>query len=484
MKFRNTLIIFALLLIVVLTYVLLTRHVPRTDQAREQSNRIWAGPEFVRRRNGETIGLARLVTRLEIRKGPRIIALQKESDDEDNWRITTPMTLRADEGKVITLLFALEWMLKKDTIRPEQGQTLDLKRYGLDNPKTEATIAIHDRQWTLHVGNKTEIGNNVYVRRTDEDAVHVVGSGVIACLDKSVIELCRTPPLASATKLIIERDRGTYVCQKQNNEWKLISPVVSAANQFAVEDAVLALAALQTEPFETSAPKSLRLCGLDQPALKATLEYEEPATPDASPIDSARRRKRVVARTLLIGNPAREGTRWAKMADSDLIFRVASSVFENLKAEMASLKVMAFAKDDVSAIVLHYAQTQEAAAKTVRYERTGETWILKKPGESPARKSEIQDILNTLHDLHARKIEAYQAADLARCGLDAPRFMVSIEMSGSRRQALKVGKAESDDLFYVSGSAAPFVYLVPKHDLDRTMKRPPHKREYPPAPPR
>ena len=104
---------------------------------------------------------------------------------DDTWHIVEPLKDRADSAKVEGVLSACEFMRHKGTVTGELAA--DQKKYGLDKPQAEVTVADKQNTWTLLIGKafeaideKSATGQDLYVK--------VKGSETIYCVDADILK--------------------------------------------------------------------------------------------------------------------------------------------------------------------------------------------------------------------------------------------------------------------------------------------------------
>jgi hypothetical protein len=126
------------------------------------------------------------ILRLDLqRKGQKTVTLEK--DASGNWQLTAPQKLRADEGEVRNLLFALT-PLNADRLLEEKAA--GFRPYGLEEPSLQLTITARDNKpRKLLFGDETPTGNGVYARLENDPRVFIVAAYNQRALDKGVNDL-------------------------------------------------------------------------------------------------------------------------------------------------------------------------------------------------------------------------------------------------------------------------------------------------------
>lgn len=183
--------------------------------------------------------------------------------------------------------------------------------------------------------------------------------------------------------------------------------------------------------------------------------------------------------TLVIGSECPDGSNvWAKLTDSDQVYKVAKSIFDKAKKSLNDIrekKLLDVAKDNVSRMELKFADgTQVECAM----EKAG--WVLKKPVEDQGNKDEIDKVIDKLKDLEVDKDDfvAEEAADLAKYGLDKPQLVAVVYQKDVSQTVLVGKKAEGKtDKLYAKRKDEPTIVAIKKSFLDDVKKKPKDLRD-------
>jgi len=424
------------------------------------------------------------VEKVETTIGKEQVVVAKVGDD---WKIQKPAEMDADTTEVTNFLDAIRNLEAEEWIDDVE----DPAQYGMKEPSAVIRLTLKEKEGTreLTVGGLDKDKKKCYVQRAG--AKHLIAvkaefqeraaAGYLAFLKKRVLEFAKD----DAKKVTVVRDGKTYLCKKEDDKWKLLSPIVWQADSSSVSDILWDLAYLDAKKFVAKAPKDLKQYGLAPPSMKCILEYEEEIKSDKTDTEDANKdtkkqekKKRLVTKTLLIGKKKDDNSWYARIQDRDLVFLIGSSIVENLRDELASRTMFEFTRDDVKALVLAYPN------KEVRLEKEGEKWMMKKPEKKPARKEDVNDVLDTMNGLRAHAIATYVTDDVAKYGLGAPRFKVTLELPDSKTTVLTVGKKKAkEDNFFATSSDSKCVYILAKYELDRLMKEKPEEKKPEPAKP-
>jgi hypothetical protein len=358
------------------------------------------------------------VTKLELHNTNGVIVVEKAGD---KWDMKQPFTVRASKSEVESILSDLEFL---DTERAmpakewkEGGATL--ASYGLEPPRATATFTVKDKTFTLHLGQETKLGDNLYAAVTGRDDVFVIGKRLSAKLNKTVDDLRdRTVIEFSArdlTKLELKAGNRQIELAKAEapeggaERWRITRPINARAGKSKIEDIADKLAGLRVESFVTEDPKDLKLYGLDEPAQEATLftrGYEG-------------------ARTVQLGAaPTNDATVvYAKRKAANSIFTVKHDIVTNLVLQVNDLRdrdLVDFDADDAKAVELRI------GSQTIKLARHTNDWEIIEPSKWKAEQSACDDLVSHVGEAEIKEFTADVVTDLAQYGLDQPQFEITL----------------------------------------------------------
>lgn len=207
---------------------------------------------------------------------------------DGKWRLTEPVKAPAEAFEVDSLVRALAGLESRGEVR---ASTADAKATGLDNPRyiieiTDKTGKTH----TLLVGDKTGVGDNLYVSVKDKPGTRVVMADLVERLDKPAAEyrdkkLVSDYSTANVGKIEIVRPDGKLVLTKSGDQWSIVEPAPMPAEHQDVDDIVFALTGLRGDEFVSEDGADAKLYQLDQPRITATLSAApstQPTTQEAT----------------------------------------------------------------------------------------------------------------------------------------------------------------------------------------------------------
>ncbi|MEO6436220.1 MAG: DUF4340 domain-containing protein, partial [Tepidisphaeraceae bacterium] len=137
---------------------------------------------------------------------------------------------------------------------------------------------------TLLVGDKSAVGDNLYVSRKDQGRALVVSADLLERLDKPASDY-RSKKLvemstSDITRLEIDKPGGKVVLARAGSDWKVIEPQQFPAEKADVDNILFDLTGLRANEFVSeNATADAAGYSLDQPRITATLSTTKPALP-------------------------------------------------------------------------------------------------------------------------------------------------------------------------------------------------------------
>jgi hypothetical protein len=194
------------------------------------------------------------ISKIEIKKrGGEEVALAK--GDAGKWQITAPKPLGADQEAVSSLLSSVS-SLNSD--RLVEDKATDLSQYGLAQPSLELGVTSKDsKPQKLLLGDDTPAGSAVFAKLEGDPRVFTIASYNKTSLDKSANDLRDKRLLTldfdklSQVELVTKKQDIEFGRNKQ--EWQIVKPKPSRADNFQVEEIVRKLREAKMETPSTDA---------------------------------------------------------------------------------------------------------------------------------------------------------------------------------------------------------------------------------------
>jgi len=452
-KFRNTIILLAVLAALVVIWILVKGE-PGTKEWREREKRV--------------LDLdAETVTKLEIVRGGARLVIEKQ---DDRWRMTEPIAARASAGEAEAVARELESLEYTDRIFPGKRSEKGLSAYGLDNPAAVIAAVADDKTHTLRMGASTPLGTGIYVMADDSDVVYVVARGILDTAGKPVNDWRDKDLLAFArtdvNRIAVDRaDSPGIVLVRRDAGWRMAAPVADGGEESAVNDLLDKLDGLSIDTFVNDSPSDLKVYGLDAPVLNVTIRE----------VDEDKNETR--DHTVLLGKPLPDDAEkvYAKAADEPYVYAVEAKALTDLAPSVFRLRRKSFA--EVATYQAWQVAITAPGREVVLAKDTEDRWVLKKPDLGTAEGNTVRDFLDALNNATVETFLDTQPLLLADLGLDEKaRTAVAVTLredeadTGSERVVtFLLGKRTEDGKrLYVKRAADAFALAV-KTKIDETL---------------
>ncbi len=247
------------------------------------------------------------------------IRLAKEKDD---WKLTEPETIAAENNEVSNLLTSLAGLEVKEFVA---DVVTDLAKYGLDRPYYTVTVkkdappppapaapaatstntpaasvatnvvaatagkpaavAAKPELVTvieLQFGKEDKEKKLIYVKRADEPYIYAVDGETFGKLPKTALALRNRTLIATekskVTKLSRQHGAAAITIEKKDDKWKLAPGVQGVLDTNVVDDVLWAVTGLNVEKFVSISAADRAKFGLDQPAWTLNFDVNEGGT--------------------------------------------------------------------------------------------------------------------------------------------------------------------------------------------------------------
>ena len=252
MRFKFTIFLLALNLVSFGLILFLKNQDARPD---EESNRLASviGREIIE------------ADRIEL-SGPQLETPRVLIRDGSDWLISEPIQWSANYFAVNRILNQLQFLEEQATFSVDEiertGQSLE--DYGLSEASSVLTIGHGDERTDLVIGNRTEIGKNVYILGPNKERIFVVSNEVIDSMLVDISDL-RTReifdiPVFEVDALSVQinasadgefSDLSVHL-KRTNNGWLFEAPLSAEADSGLVSNTINSLTSAKVESFEES----------------------------------------------------------------------------------------------------------------------------------------------------------------------------------------------------------------------------------------
>ncbi|HZT81502.1 MAG TPA: DUF4340 domain-containing protein, partial [Gemmataceae bacterium] len=393
------------------------------------------------------------IAKFTVEKGGSKYTLTRQGDD---WRISGPFDAAAQKTPPEAMRTTLASVIADKCVAHRAD---DPAKYGLDKPYLRVGVTVREpagpaKDHVLLVGKPAEGSPGArYAKLVDGEAVYVVPERVVSAVDRTALDLLErrllTLDAKSLTEVSSQRGGDRLKLELKNGTWQVVeAPAAPFAADAAAADRLLGtLAGLRAERFAAYGPKlDLAKFGLDKPEVALTFAGKAPA--------AAKHR-------LALGKPVdgSPGERYARLDDGPGVVVLDAPTVADLT--MTYL-------DFVDRTVLKF----DAAAATAFFRKMGDDkldivkkdggWQVTRPAALTADEKGMQELLDQLANLRAKRVAAYPAKDLKPFGLDESAAQVAVRLPAgdgkTQDRILKLGKvadeATGDRFALADGSRA------------------------------
>ena len=256
MKFRTTLILFAVFVFLV-AVVFLLDFMTRGKTEEEE----------------KLIGLsADDVQKITFKKENGIITFLK--DEKGEWLITVPIEAKADKFEVNRLAEDFSELRLERVVEEEPK---DLSKYNI--PQKEITLWYKDKGEPLKIliGMENPLDGTYFAKRQDEPRVVLIPSHLKSLMEKKVFDFRQKDIFKFETDEVrnirLRTKKKQWEVLKTEDEWQFVQPVKALAQKSKIDDILNSLSNLKAKEFisEEKNEEDLKKHKLDIPEYEITL---------------------------------------------------------------------------------------------------------------------------------------------------------------------------------------------------------------------
>jgi len=444
----------------------------------------------------ETANIEKLV---RVSRSAPTVSAEKRAE---GWWLVQPFEWPANTNAVSRILNELQLLEHETSFAvadlAKSGQSL--ADYGLADPAVTLTFTAAGKSYSLKIGDRTEIGNRLYLLSPDGARIHVVNRALADSLGLAAEQLRSTSiftvPVFEVRSLAVQSSNTKVRIRRDPAHWMFESPINTRAAKRDVETTVNELNALQVRRFVEPRDADATRTGLVTPQLRVTLE------------GNSRRE------SLLIGSPVGPATGatttdeyYAKLEDRSAVFVLRlvsgrstadqSELLDRLRRAQETLRdkrLLDFDPALVTALNFSSPERGELSLQRLDAPQSTDTWqvvVRGTNGQAPqlvaADNAVVDDLLQRLRLLSATAFlnDAPTAAELEGYGFNRPEreFALSLRTGGGPKGdepsslTLQIGtKPGVSSTAFARITSAPYVYEIPPDLLDDIPVSPLHFR--------
>lgn len=387
---KITLALLVVCLLLAGTGYLLKQHARTVKQAADRKGRVFDGVTSDR------------IKRVKITGAEREFEFAREGG---RWMIEKPFKLRAEQGEIDNLLYAIEYLEQKRKISAEDmsESKTTLADYGLEKPRLTLEFVTEQRQHQVDIGHENRQSDGIYVRVDGGAAVRLVGRSLVEKLeqpldqwrDRSVLDLAD----AQVARVEIKSPKRAIEFARQGDAWRIVQPLNGRASSHAIDALVEGITSLRAEKFLSEEGGDLKKFHLDEPRYEVVVKTDKGGE---------------TGQSLLIGAPAGEQLWSAARKGAGSIVAIPAKFVSALDGELKDFRdsqLLHVDKRDVEAIEVRQGE------KTIRAELIDGGWKITQPKPAAADRELIEQFLARFTGLNIQEFTTDVLTEAEKYGL-------------------------------------------------------------------
>jgi len=392
MKFKTTIILFAIFL-VLLAFVLLFEFKGKGGKDEEEKLLALSSDD---------------VQKITLKKEDETISFQK--NEEGEWLITEPLEAKADKYEVGRLASDFS-DLKIERVVEEEPE--DLQKYDIPQKEISLWFKNKDKPVKILIGMENPLGNTFFAKRDDETRVVLIPSNLKSLMEKSLFDFreknifkFETDDVKSV-KLLAKKT--LWVASKKGEEWFFRNPVNALAKSSKIGDILSSLSGLKAKEFVSEEKKKadVKKYGLDRPEYEISL---------GMPLKN---------QEVTFSLHKKDDKLYATTSLSTKIVEAEDSLISDLEKEAGELRekeVANFYSWEANRLHLKMGEIDWELVKDEE-----DNWHFESPLKEEADKSKVQTFIHKIESLEATEfIDPPLSLNLKDYGLDHPQAEVKI----------------------------------------------------------
>lgn len=435
MKFRTTLILLAVFVILLAVVFFFEMRNPKKEDA---------GEKLVSLPSDD-------VEKIIFSKDGQTIQFQKEGED---WLITSPLEAKADKYEVDQLADDFSDLKIERVIEEEPS---DLEKYGIPQKEVELYYKGREEPLKILIGMENPLDHTFFAKRADETKVVLIPSLLKSLLEKKLFDFRQKDIFRfetdQAKSIQLRANDIQWEAEKKDEDWFLIRPVDALAQKSGINDILHALSNLKAEEFvsEDKNGEEIRKYGLDTPDYEVTVGL--PAENQKMTFFIQKSEDKVYATTSL----------------SSKILLVADSILSDLQKKAVDLrdkKIAEFYSWEVSKLQIKRGDFSLTVEKDKE-----DNWHFEAPPSNDADKEKVQAFLRDIESLEAEEfVDA--PSNLEEYGLDAPQEEITLWTGDEDEKPSEIklyigSKDKEGKKVYVKNARFDYLFVVSSDFLDK-----------------
>jgi len=333
------------------------------------------------------------IVSVEVRRGSESIRLNA---DGDKWMVSEPLTDRAGESAVRSLLSDLAGLTIEREFTP--GNAEDLRSYGLASPALRIEMKLKNGQsHVVELGDKDVLGTAAYARIDGGKSVVMTSPMLLTSGGRKLSEF-RDRTLLGGTStdfagLRFQGPAGNFEIGRKDDTWSFTSPTPGETEDTEVSSLISNLTTAEATDIVSETQADAGKYGLVAPKLSLTVRL-------------ANGGERIIA----IGEHPGEDY-FAKVSDRPQVYKVSASFRDRVATSSASLKsksIVRFNRDELKTV-----QIRNTSLTMVAERNSEGKWLISQPENLRGREAATFFILDPFETRGTEVIEKPAAKVLA-----------------------------------------------------------------------
>jgi Domain of unknown function (DUF4340) len=456
MRFRTTLVLFALTAALVVFIKFYETKRPNTEEANRRAQNVI---NFERDK----------IDGVVIQNGEERIELKRT---DKKWRLESPVKDLADGSTVDSLLFDLEDWKKDATISGKEieADKSRMAEYGVAKAKLRLKLQGANAPPEILFGNNAALEGKTYVRLENSKDVFLAAQSIKNQISKKPEEFRDrklTDTVATqVTRLSLKTAAGEMELQKQGDHWQIVKPLRARADDQKVNDLIAQITTSRIAQFVADDAGDLHPYGLTDPRGTVTIFTADDKQ----------------GQILQIGGvPEKEKDQvYVRFAPRKFVYTLPNKIETILSTRPNDLRdrhLVRFDQNQLDRITIDV----PGKTKTV-LARKDQNWTIVNRNNRPANAAEARRLTDLLAGEQVTNFVADVASDLPKYGLDKPQLTVTLSSFASENTAetkagehplatIAFGKIDGENIFARVGEE-PFVVAVRRSTLDNIFADP------------
>src|SRR6266576_5505198 len=456
MRFRTTLVLFALTAALVVFIKFYETKRPNTEEANRRAQNVM---NFERNKMDGDVN----------QNGEERIELKRA---DKKWRLESPVKDLADGSTVDSLLFDLEDWKKDATISGKEieADKSRMAEYGVAKAKLRLKLQGANAPPEILFGNNAALEGKTYVRLENSKDVFLAAQSIKNQISKKPEEFRDrklTDIIATqVTRLSLKTAAGEMELQKQGDHWQIVKPLRARADDQKVNDLIAQITTSRIAQFVADDAGDLHPYGLTEPRGTVTIFTDNDKQ----------------GQILQIGGvPEKEKDQnYVRFAPRKFVYTMPNKIETILSTRPNDLRdrhLVRFDQNQLDRITI------DAPGKTKTVlARKDQNWTIVNRNNRPANAAEARRLIDLLAGEQVTNFVADVASDLPKYGLDKPQLTVTLSSFASENTAetsagehpmatIAFGKIDGENVYARVGDE-PFVVTARRAMLDNIFSSP------------